>query len=342
MARHVPQLDLRNTLVGSIEKGINIVPGLRTSTAFFTFLRANLVLPSSTLNSNTNTPLLSPYSSQYLPPLHTLPPSSLSIMSSSSSPVNTPSTSSTPPSNPLDSIPPLTTTILTTDDDKTAALKLVADSIAQQRQAASKAIIFHPLTLAIYAIALGIVTKLLYKVPNDIGIVFTTCAGITMAGMIAIRGAVGGYLSLAEELKWSFLKNDSGEEDIVLGSRFGDNLIGALILRLERNPPSPTFSTAGKKKGSGNSRQGKTGGQGVIRAWTVGVRFRGKGVGTELLEEAVKSTREKLGGSAEVGFAREHANSKMVVPEIFNGGFRKREARAARALEKVVGESRKR
>ncbi|EHK98462.1 hypothetical protein M7I_5763 [Glarea lozoyensis 74030] len=32
----------------------------------------------------------------------------------------------------------------------------------------------------------------------------------------------------------------------------------------------------------------------------------------------------------------------MVVPEIFNGGFRKREARAARALEKVVGESRKR
>jgi hypothetical protein len=198
------------------------------------------------------------------------------------------------------------------------------------------------LTLAIYAVALGIVTKLLYKVPNDIGIVFTTCAGITMAGMIAIRGAVGGYLSLAEELKWSFLKNDSGEEDIVLGSRFGDNLIGALILRLERNPPSPTFSTAGKKKGSGNSRQGKTGGQGIIRAWTVGVRFRGKGVGTELLEEAVKLTREKLGGGAEVGFAREHANSKMVVPDIFNGGFRKREARAARALEKVVGEFRKR
>jgi hypothetical protein len=35
MARHVPNLDLRNTLVGSIEKGINIVPGLRTSTGKF-------------------------------------------------------------------------------------------------------------------------------------------------------------------------------------------------------------------------------------------------------------------------------------------------------------------
>jgi ribosomal protein S18 acetylase RimI-like enzyme len=202
--------------------------------------------------------------------------------------------------------------------------------------------LFHPLIIALYSVALGIVSKLLYKVPNDIGIVFTTCAGITMAGMIAIRGAAGGYLSLAENLKWAFLKNDSGEEDIVLGSRFGDELIGALILRLERNPPSPTFSTAAKKKGSGNNKHSKTGGHGVIRAWTVRVRYRGKGVGTELLEEAIKLTKERLGGSAEVGFAKEHANSKMVVPEIFNGAFRKREARAAKGLERVAAELRKR
>lgn len=163
-----------------------------------------------------------------------------------------------------------------------------------------------------------------------------------MAGMIAIRGATGAYLSLAEALNWNFLKNESGDEDIVLGSRFGDELIGALILRLEKNPPSPAFSAAAKKKGSGNSKHGKNGGKGIIRAWTVRVKYGGKGVGTELLEEAVKLTREKLGGSAEVGFAREHANSQMVLPVVFNGGFRKREARAAKALEKVAGELRKR
>ena len=39
---------------------------------------------------------------------------------------------------------------------------------------------------------------------------------------------------------------------------------------------------------------------------------------------------------AEIGFAAEHANSKMILPEVFNGVFRKRETKAAKALEAVV------
>lgn len=148
-----------------------------------------------------------------------------------------------------------------------------------------------------------------------------------MTSLIAIRGITGAYLNLAEEFKWAFIQDENGEEDTIIGSRYGEELIGALILRLERN-----VNGGGKKK----AKSGKTGGKGVVRAWTVRIRYRTSGVGTELLEEAVKVTREKLGNSAEIGFAAEHANSKMILPEIFNGAFRKRETKAARALEAVV------
>jgi hypothetical protein len=53
------------------------------------------------------------------------------------------------PSDPLENIPPLTTTLATTTEDKIEALRLVADSVAQQRQLASKAVILHPLTIAV-------------------------------------------------------------------------------------------------------------------------------------------------------------------------------------------------
>jgi len=174
---------------------------------------------------------------------------------------------------------------------------------------------------------MAIMTQYLYKTKGDIGIVITTGAGVTMACLVAIRSATAGYVHHAEELNWDWAQNEDGEDDIIIGSRFGDEIIGAAVLRLERN----SNGSAKKKKASG-----KTGGKGVVRAWTVRVRYRGKGVGTELLEEAVTITRDKLGNSAEIGFAAEHANSKMVLPEFFNATFKKREARAARALEKVV------
>ena len=148
-----------------------------------------------------------------------------------------------------------------------------------------------------------------------------------MACLIAVRAMASGYLNLAEEMNWTFAQNAEGEEDTVIGSRFGKEIIGTCILRLERNG-----SFGGRKK----SKSGKTGGKGIVRAWTVRIKYRGKGVGTELLEEAVRTTREKLGNSAEIGFAAEHANSRMILPELFNRGFRKREVRAARALEAVV------
>jgi hypothetical protein len=229
--------------------------------------------------------------------------------------------------DPLADIPPLTTTTLTSEDDKVAALKLVADSIAQQRQVASRAVIFHPITIAIYTGIVALTAQFVYKTRSDFGILLTTLAGVTMTCLIAIRGLTSGYLNLAEDFKWAWIQNEDGEEDTIIGSRYGEELIGACILRLER------YGNGGGKK---KAKSGKSGGKGVIRAWTVRIKYRRGGVGTELLEEAVKVTRDKLGNSAEIGFAAEHANSKMILPSIFNGQFRKKEKKAAKALEAVL------
>ncbi|CAD6448699.1 e2c3886c-1247-4775-a0a1-9232f1c471dd [Sclerotinia trifoliorum] len=298
------------------------VPGFLASAAFFTFLRANLVLPPSSLNSTYSTPILYASSSQTLPPLR---PSSLATMSS-----NIDDDITVP--NPLEGIPSLATTALTTEEDKTKALKLIADSIAQQRQIAAQAIIFHPLTLTLYTLIIGIVTKWQYTDTSDLGLLGTTLAGVTMACLVAVRAATAGYLHTAEEFNWDFARNDDGEEDVIIGSRYGDEIIGALILRIERAP----HINGSPKRG----KSGKKGGKGVVRAWTTKVRYRGTGVGTEMLEEAVRETRGKLGNSAEVGFAKEHANAKMILPEMFNGEFRKRERRAAGALEAVLESAR--
>jgi len=219
------------------------------------------------------------------------------------------------------------TAVLTSEPDKVAVLKLVADSIAQQRQQASRAVIFHPFTIALYILALGIVSQIFYKTPSDIGVTVTTCAGVTMLFLVGIRGLTSSYLNLAEEITWKYLDNEDGEEDIVIGSRYGEEIIGALILRLER---------AGNGNGKKKAKSSKAGGKGVVRAWTTRLRYRGKGIGTGLLEEAARVTRDRLGNSADIGFAAEHANSKMILPGVFNGGFRKREARAAKTLETVV------
>jgi len=147
-----------------------------------------------------------------------------------------------------------------------------------------------------------------------------------MACLVGVRSITAGYISLAEDMNWKFVQNEDGVEDIIIGSRYGEDIIGALVVRLERSCHSPSRRKA----------KSKSGGQGVVRAWTTKLRYRGTGIGTDLLQEAVRVTREKLGNSAGIGFAAEHANSKMVLPEMFNRGFRKREMKAAKALEAVV------
>lgn len=176
-----------------------------------------------------------------------------------------------------------------------------------------------------------------------------------MTYLLGIRHFTGGYIQAAEGLRWSWLSPTASpnpppsEQDLILGVHFGKQLIGALVLRLE---PSSVLGggSAGNSSNNGvsgggggsNRRRSRTsllrGGRGLIRAWTVRLRYRGQGVARDLLYEAVRLTRERCGRDAEVGFAAEHANSAPVLPEPFNKPFRRAERRAAKSLEKVIAE----
>ncbi|KAK3353189.1 hypothetical protein B0T25DRAFT_204584 [Lasiosphaeria hispida] len=268
------------------------------------------------MSSNVSTPYLEPYTSQTLP---------------SPSPLAT-----NPPLTTLDDdIPPLSLDILSKHDDKVEALRLVADSIAQQRQQAAYSLVLHPLLVAGLAATLALLYRHAYIQQRlDLGAATMMATGFVMSYLVAIRWAASGYLRAAEELKWDWLVGEDGEEDVVIGTRFGKDFIGALVLRLEPNPAG-----AGKKKNRSLSLKG---GKGVVRAWTTKLKYRGKGVGEDMLREAARITRERCGRDAEVGFAAEHANSVRVLPDMFNTPFRRQEMKAARALEAVVGELEKR
>lgn len=156
-----------------------------------------------------------------------------------------------------------------------------------------------------------------------------------MAGLVSVRWLTSGYIEMAENTgTWKWLDKDREEgnnkEDTIIVSKFGEEIIGALVLRSVKDETPPSGSGKGKKKISGRS-------MGVIRAWTVRLRFRGKGVGTELLEEAIKVCREK--GIEDPVFAKEQANSGRILPKLFNGVFDRREQRAKEALERIIEEA---
>lgn len=268
-----------------------------TTPAFFTFLRANLALDQSTI-SQTNTPVLEPTA---------IPPPTPSPRAAA------------PPLVPTDDIPELTLEVLTDEPSKTTALNLVADSVSQQRTRASLSLALHPLCVAGLAGSLALTFHNLQRTPA-----LAACAALLAVYAFAAHHLTRGYRRLAAEVETTFAPHPA--LDTILGARQGTELIGALILRLE---PSPTHT---RRRGRASLR----GGRGVIRAWTTAAGHRGEGVGRELLGAAVRVARERCGREAAVGFARGHANSAVVLPGLFNGGFRGRERRAGEALKAVL------
>ncbi|KAK0746690.1 hypothetical protein B0T18DRAFT_429606 [Schizothecium vesticola] len=266
----VAELDLSascgpNTIVDRI----NAMPALKTSAAFFTFLRANLVLPHSAISSNVSTPYLSP----------------------------------------------------------SDALTLITDSIIQQRHQTALSLLSHPLVLTVLSALLLTIHQYAY-VPHapSFRLALLLVLALLTAFLLAVHRLSAGYLSAAAAFH-------TAPGDVLIAARLGPTLVGALILHLEPTVASPARN--GKKHQHQRSASLR-GGKGVIRAWTVRRGYRGQGFGGELLREAARLTRERCGASAEIGFAAGHANSTRVLPEVFNGGLRRGEVRAARALEGVV------
>lgn len=191
-----------------------------------------------------------------------------------------------------DQLPRLATYTASNIDDKTSALKLVADSVAQQRQIAAKRILLNPYVLA----ALVCVVSLEWYRLNTIALL-TTATGTIMIVLVAVRWLTNGYITAAEHINWQWLtdatpvtsastsnhsytssnghrrgRSATIEEPIVMVTKWGDNIIGALIMRVSK-----------KEK------------RAFIRAWTVARRYRGKGVGRDLLHEGVRTVMGKTG-----------------------------------------------
>lgn len=222
-----------------------------------------------------------------------------------------------------DEIPRLSIEVLTKHNDKVDALKLVADSLAQQRQVASRILIFHPCCLAVLALFLSTGHYVIASSGrDDLGGFIITYGGVVLAYLITIRYFTGPYIHLTEEREWpQWLRGPDGVDDLILGARFGGDLIGALTLRLKRS--------GGKK----STRQRKA----AIRAWTIRTRYRGKGLGSDMLLEAVVVTKKALGRDAGVEIAADHVNSPMFLHPIFNGEFLARDAKASKALSQAIG-----
>ena len=265
-------------------------------------------------------------------------------------------TNSTEPKDPLADIPPLTTYKAESQDDIIAGLKLIADSIAQQRQVHAYALIFHPLIVALWVALLAICAQFLYKgYWGDLLLVFTTWAGIVTAVLLAIRLLTSPYLEYAEQVgtyKWL------GKDSDMIVSKYGEEIIGAVIILITKSDsniaalePSPSSTPSGRSKATSPSKSSRSKAplRGLIRGWAVRIRYRHKGIGTGLLEEAVRYCKSEgvnpqIEGSIE--FADDHANSRRAIPDTgygleyarLNRALDRRDRLSREMLDRVIGE----
>lgn len=192
---------------------------------------------------------------------------------------------SVPVKAPPQELPQLSTCTAESEEDRIEGLCLIADSVAQQRQIASKTLLLHPINLAMY---LSIVAIVALYMRHDMFSLGTTIGGLTLACLAAVRWMTGGYVELAEEITMDWLGDDR-----LIVVKWGGDIIGALVFGWADHD-------AAKKRG--RRRRGKA----VVRAWAVKWKYQGKGVGKGLLEEAVKVAGEK--GADGIVFDGEHAS----------------------------------
>lgn len=254
--------------------------------------------------------------------------------------------------------------IARTDEDLIAALRLVSDSVAQQRQLAARAILLHP------AYWLALLTSLPYLYyekrhnSSDWPVILIAWVGIIMATMATVKILVRGYLDAAERVgRWSWLYGagwiqnrfnktkfktkkevkprgtSCGDEDpdfktdYVFITRLGEEVIATVVLRImstwEINPKSKPPVWKGKETIDLRPRDylQRTA---YIRAWTVQQRYRGYGVGLALLRFVVRwALDNEMEGPK---FADDHAHSLRVLPELLNRGMDAQERRARTTL----------
>ncbi|KAF2488241.1 hypothetical protein BDY17DRAFT_244910 [Neohortaea acidophila] len=300
------------------------IPGFKTSAAFFASLRTNLRLNASPPPSPWSTPPSMRASTGSLPP-----PSPLHFTTDTTATMDTqpPDTAPTPGSNhpdedPLAGVPELSTYTTTSEEERIAALKLVADSVAQQRQAANSALIWHPINLAVVVATLALIARMCHEEGRGLGMAATSCTGLVMVYLVLCRWLTQPYLEAAEAINMEWL----GENADVIVSKFGEEIIGTVVVDWVA-PESATNATS-RQKGRKKAWKGE------IKGWTVRLKYRGKGVGTGLLEAAVAEARKR--GAEVVEFADAHANALRMLPGIYNRKFDKGDKRGREILQDLL------
>ncbi|KAM3443384.1 hypothetical protein NHJ13734_001912 [Beauveria thailandica] len=243
-------------------------------------------------------------------------------------------------------IPRLTYTAAQTADEKRDALRLVADTIAQQRQVASTAVIFHPATLGPFV---AVLAGLVYRSGSDwVGAVILA-SGVVVAYLAAVQYYTYGYLQRAERFNWKrFITPPSAsdeppaqqQQDTVLYARYGDDVIAALVLRLVEASKMPSSSSSSSSSTVASQQQQQqqqrgTGSSAQIRAWATRLRYRHAGVGGDMLREAVALARSSLGPAAAIEFSDSHAHA-VDTTKYFTAPFARREKRARQALAQAI------
>ncbi|OQD89977.1 hypothetical protein PENANT_c002G06943 [Penicillium antarcticum] len=234
----------------------------------------------------------------------------------------------------------VTTLIATEREDLIAALKLIAESIAQQRQVAARSIIHHWFIWISMGTIFAAITFLMYNDPSDCGRIILTCTGALMVALLLTRNSVAGYLDLAENTgtwKWLYGPDESANirraekwrnyvllkkhqveferaYDIVVAVQYQDAIIATLVMRIlccnQPDSASDMKSKAAERRPMGQNHAA------FIRALTVAYRYRYLGLGGALLRLAVMMREENDWKSIE--FADRHAMSPQVLPRHFN------------------------
>ncbi|EDN06053.1 acetyltransferase [Histoplasma capsulatum] len=366
------------------------IPGLRIPLAFLSSLRTNLQISSANEDLLPPSPLL-PLS--YMPdPLkhspHLTPGSNKSSLSRStlhptphprqnivpsthtctnahpktSNNTNTHSSPNRPTTTTTQT--PLITSSATSEAEILTALRLVADTVAEQRQLAAKCILAHPAILGPSTMLFLTIAKLLHTgSPSDLVLTLALWSLCNLLALLAIRSMVRGYATIAEHVgSWAWLAADSvngtsQRRDEVLVARCAGEIVGVLVLRIAKTKATAAAAVArpggaangagvgigsmtgmgpgaGPLKSRSSRRKSSARWTGIIRAWSVKQSHRRCGVGTRLLEEAVGYCRlRNLDGPF---FADDHANATQVLPGMFHGSFLAHDRWARGFLEQLI------
>ena len=153
-------------------------------------------------------------------------------------------------------LPQLVLTAAPSPAEKVAALQLIANSIAQQRQTLNRAIMLHPYFLAPAFALLAV----LYRSTPDLPTLVVLAAGITMALFSILSRYTSDYLTRAEDVGSAAGRAEfvDAPDRITVVARWGERVIGAVVVAV------------GDQKAE-------------VWGWAVELRYRGKGLGRDLV-----------------------------------------------------------